>query len=114
MAAARPVIATGYSGNMKFMDADSAFLVPYELVAVGPGCDPYPASAHWAEPDLDAAAALMRHVFDDPVDARRVAERGRSAVLARQSLDQATAAVASLLLGESSGSPPTAMSRVGA
>ena len=59
MACGRPVIATGYSGNLSFMDPDSAFLVPYELVPVGSGFDPYPETANWAEPDLDAAAALM-------------------------------------------------------
>src|SRR5262249_15651963 len=32
MAAGTPVIATSYSGNVDFMDDDSAFLVPYELV----------------------------------------------------------------------------------
>ena len=30
------------------------------------GHDPYPRQAHWADPDLDHAAALMRQVFEDP------------------------------------------------
>jgi hypothetical protein len=80
------------------MDAGSAFLVPYELVPVGPGSDPYPPAAHWAAPDLEAAAALMRHVFDDPAAGARVGAHGRTTVLHRQGLDRAAAAVGSILL----------------
>ena len=93
----RPVIATGYSGNMAFMDRDSAFLVPYDLVPVGPGNGPYPAAARWAAPDLDAAAGLMRTVFDLPATAGAVAERGRATVLDRQGLARASAVVGPLL-----------------
>ncbi|MGZ8734642.1 MAG: glycosyltransferase, partial [Acidimicrobiia bacterium] len=39
----KPVIATGYSGNLEFMLGD--LLVPFTLVPVGPGRDPYPADA---------------------------------------------------------------------
>jgi glycosyltransferase involved in cell wall biosynthesis len=77
MLAGRPVIATGYSGNLEFMDEGNSLLVGYDLVTIPPGCDPYPAGARWAEPDLDDAAALMRLVVDDRVRARAVGERGR-------------------------------------
>ena len=100
MATARPVIATGYSGNLTFMDQDSAFLVPYDLVPVGTGRDPYPATANWADPDLDAAAALMRRVFDDPAGAAIVGKRGRATVLERNGLDRAGAVVKKLLMHE--------------
>lgn len=81
MAAGKPVIATGYSGNLDFMPADSAHLVPYELSEIPEGCHPYPAGDHWAEPDLDAAAEYMRTVFEDRPAARALGERGRAAVL---------------------------------
>ena len=49
----RAVVATGWSGNMDFMDADSAALVGYRLV---PARDPRGVfeapGADWAEPDL--------------------------------------------------------------
>jgi glycosyltransferase involved in cell wall biosynthesis len=86
MAAGRPVIATGYSGNTTFMDAGTAFLVPYDLVPVGPDCHPYPPDASWAEPDLDAAARLMRLVFDGGPAVARVAARGRSRILQQYSV----------------------------
>jgi glycosyltransferase involved in cell wall biosynthesis len=99
MAAGRPVVATGYSGNMDFMDERSAFLVPYDLVPVGADNDPYPADAMWAQPDLDAAALAMRRVFDDPGEATERADRGRELVLDRQSAARSASAVAEALLG---------------
>ena len=62
MALAKPVIATGYSGNLDFMSSETAYLVPWKPIPVPPGCDPYPVGALWADPDLDAAAQLMRQV----------------------------------------------------
>ena len=72
----RPVIATGYSGNLEFMTAHNSYLVDYELREIGPGAAPYPPDATWAEPDAEQAAGLMRHVFEHRAEA---AERGRRA-----------------------------------
>jgi hypothetical protein len=66
----KPVIATGYSGNLDFMTAENSLLVDHRLVPIGPDAAPYPAQAQWAEPDVEHAAALMRQVFDDPGAAR--------------------------------------------
>ena len=41
MYAGKPVIATGYSGNMDFMTVENSFPIPFELVSVGPGAEPY-------------------------------------------------------------------------
>lgn len=99
MASGTPVVATGYSGNLAFMDADSALLVPHRLVPVGPGQDPYDPDAVWAEPDLDVAAAYMRQLFDDRAEAAALGTRGREAVLRRSGLDVASSAVGTLILG---------------
>jgi glycosyltransferase involved in cell wall biosynthesis len=80
MAAGKPVIATAYSGTLAFMDDDSALLVPYELADVGPGNDPYPADAQWAEPDLHTAAKHLRAVMEEPGAAHRLGEQARAAV----------------------------------
>jgi glycosyltransferase involved in cell wall biosynthesis len=61
----KPTIATGYSGNLDFMTAANSLLVNHQLIPVGEGADPYPAAAVWADPDIDHAAALMRHVYND-------------------------------------------------
>lgn len=76
MAMAKPVIATAYGGNMQFMTDDNSFLVPSVPIAIPPGSGPYSAGAMWADPDLEAAARLMRTVFADVPGA---AERGHRA-----------------------------------
>ncbi len=76
MALGKPVIATGYSGNLEFMDETNSWLVPYELVPIPQGYDPYPAGALWAKPDIDVAAEVMRRIVNDPVAA---SERGQRA-----------------------------------
>jgi glycosyltransferase involved in cell wall biosynthesis len=62
----RAVVATGWSGNMDFMDAASAALVGYRLV---PARDPrgvfQAPGAEWAEADLGEAAAQLRRLADD-------------------------------------------------
>jgi SAM-dependent methyltransferase len=77
MAHGKPVIATGYSGNLVFMSDENSYLVPHKLVPIPPGCDPYPQGAEWAEPDTESAARLMRHVYENRAEA---AERGQRAV----------------------------------
>lgn len=73
----RPVIASAYSGNMDFMSPDTAYLVPYELAVLGAANGDYEAGSIWAEPNPQAAAALMRQVAADPDEARQVGERGQ-------------------------------------
>jgi len=87
----RPVIATGYSGNLAFMSDTNSLLVPWELVNVGPGNDPYPREARWADPDVRAAADLMRRVRDAPAWAAEVGARGRESVAATHGLDRSAA-----------------------
>jgi hypothetical protein len=72
----KPVIATGWSGNLEFMTQANSYLVDYKLSRVGAGSWPYLPDAQWADPDLDDAARLMREVFADP---RSAAARGRLA-----------------------------------
>ncbi len=86
MALGKPVIATGYSGNRDFMTAENSYLVPFSLTRVPAGCAPYPAGACWAEPDVDAAAAAMREVFDNREQARDRGLRGQREVLAHHSV----------------------------
>jgi len=70
MALGKPVIGTGYSGNLDFMSPANSYLVDYEMTTVGHGVEIYPPEGRWAEPDLDHAAALMRGIHADPDAAR--------------------------------------------
>lgn len=80
MAIGKPVIATGYSGNIDFMNAENSFLIDYELCRVGPDCEIYPADGEWAQPSVEHAAALMREVHEDPQRAARAGARAREDV----------------------------------
>ncbi len=86
MALGKPVIATAYSGNLDFMDDQTAYLVPWTESLVPEGCAPYRPGARWAEPDVDAAARLMREVVDHPEEAAAVGGRAQHAVLTMHGL----------------------------
>jgi hypothetical protein len=74
----KPVIATGYSGNLDYMTPENSYLVDYKLKRIGSGNCPYPANGEWADPDTDHAARLMREVVENPIAADR---RGRQAAI---------------------------------
>ncbi len=73
----KPVIATGYSGNLDFMTPETSYLVRYERRASEVDHPPYPKGAVWAEPDLDHAAELMRFVFEHPAEAAATGARAK-------------------------------------
>ena len=92
-----PVIATGWSGNLDFMDATSAALVRYRLVPVadprgvyaGPG-------AEWAEPDIADAAAWLRRLAEDAPARRALGAAGQAMARARLGAAPLEAAVRAL------------------
>jgi glycosyltransferase involved in cell wall biosynthesis len=61
----KPVIATAYSGNMDFMNANNSFLVDYELVELEQDYGPYEQGNVWAEPNFDHACHQMRFVYEN-------------------------------------------------
>jgi glycosyltransferase involved in cell wall biosynthesis len=71
MALGKPVIATDYSGSTDFLDEETGFPIPYRIVQLPQPIGPYEKGAIWAEPDLDAAAAAMRKVFEDREEGRK-------------------------------------------
>lgn len=93
----KPVIATGYSGNMDFMKGTNSYLVRYRLTSIGHPYGPYQKDFVWAEPDLDHAAELMRHVFEHRDEARAVGEKARKHV-AKQLSPQAVGELMKLYL----------------
>ena len=97
MAYGKPVIATGYSGNLAFMTDETSYLVPYRLVPIPEGVDPYPAGTEWAEPDFDSAAELMRHVYDQRGEAEERGRKARAHVADRLSPERTTAFLAARL-----------------
>ena len=81
----KPVVATGWSGNMDFMNARNSAPVSYELVPVQ---DPYDRAfiadgQLWAEANVDDAAQWLRRLAADPQLRRQLGEAAR-ADIARQ------------------------------
>ena len=89
MAIGKPVIGTGYSGNLDFMNAKNSYLVEYELGRVGPDCEIYPPEGTWAAPSVEHAAELMRRVVQRPEEAAAIGARAREDV-AKELSPQAT------------------------
>jgi glycosyltransferase involved in cell wall biosynthesis len=75
MAIGKPVIATGYSGNVDFMNAENSYPVDYTIGLVGPESEIYPADGEWAHPSVEHAAELMRRVVAEPEEAARIGAR---------------------------------------
>jgi hypothetical protein len=91
MAIGKPVIGTGYSGNVDFMNSENSYLVDYTIGRVGPDCEIYPPEGEWAEPSIEHAAELMRRVHGDQQEAARCGARAR-ADIARTLSPQTTGA----------------------
>lgn len=72
MAHGIPVVATGWSGNLEFMDPSNSRLVPYRLIPVEDTSAVYGSSV-WAAPDLDAAARALRDLASDSGEYDRLA-----------------------------------------
>ena len=82
MTAAKPVIATGYGGNMDFMNDKNSVPVSYRLVELDKDYPPYRRGWRWAEPDVDHGASAMRRLYEDRDAARRLGQAARESALA--------------------------------
>lgn len=83
MACGKPVIATAYSGTMDITTPDTAYLVPCRTVMLEADDGYYRRGTVWAEPDLEAAARLMRRVASHPDEARAVGARAAARIRTR-------------------------------
>jgi glycosyltransferase involved in cell wall biosynthesis len=96
----RPIIATGWSGNMDYMDADSAALVGYRLV---PAIDPRGVftapGAVWAEPDQACAIAHLRRLADDPAERAALGATGAAQARAQLGAAPLRRAIDALMIG---------------
>lgn len=83
MSMGKPVIATGYSGNMDFMDNSNSMPVRFELIsdktceAVQPGFD-WDRRFVWADADVEHAAYCIRKIFSDSVFRHEISKRAQA------------------------------------
>jgi glycosyltransferase involved in cell wall biosynthesis len=81
----KPVIGTGYSGNLDFMNPDNACLVDYLLVPVREGEYPHAEGQFWADPDVEQAASHMRAIAGDGATRQRIGTRAAEYMRAHHS-----------------------------
>ena len=93
----RPVIATGWSGNMDFMDRDSAMLIDAKMIpAVDPRGVYQVPGAVWADPDPGQAVRALRLLADDPDLRAALGDRGRAMALRSLGVEPMAAALAAI------------------
>ena len=68
MRLAKPIVATGYSGNMQFCRSDHTYLVDFDIEEA---MDSYyrPTGGTWANPSVESATEQMLKVFKDQIKA---------------------------------------------
>jgi glycosyltransferase involved in cell wall biosynthesis len=97
MALGKPVITTAWSSTMEFTTKENSYLVPAKVVPVPKGTPVYPATARWADPDVDAAAAALRRVYEQPEEAKAIGERASHDIVALHSADARASMLRSML-----------------
>lgn len=85
----KPVVATGYSGNVDFMTPEVSRLVDYRMIPIERSHAHYPRGASWADPSLEHAASHLRALWRDRDLARSLGQAGRDHVAGALSLEAA-------------------------
>lgn len=80
MCLGKPVIATNWSGNIDFMNADNSCPVNYKLVNLDRDYGPYKEGQYWAEPDLQHAIYYMRRLVNEPNYYARISKNARHTI----------------------------------
>lgn len=73
----KPVIATGYSGNLDFTNAMNCCLVDHVLIPVQPDEYPFGKGQLWADPDIEQATWYMKRLVENPAYAAKKGINGK-------------------------------------
>jgi len=60
-----PVIATGYGGNLEFMNDLNSLLVDYKIVHNNKNVAFFTTDCVWAEPNIDSAIRYMQDIYNN-------------------------------------------------
>ncbi len=93
-----PVIATGYSGPLDYLDPVAHQLVRYRLVPVRQPYRYYSPRMEWADPELDDAVARLRWVYAHREIARQRSQTAATAIREAYDLKNVGAAAKDRLL----------------
>lgn len=76
----KPVIATGWSGNMEFMNSMNSFPVNYVLKPLEHAVGVYEPGLEWAEPDIEHAAHSLSRLLSDPTLGKDIGRHAKATV----------------------------------
>lgn len=76
----RLACATGWSGNLDYMNDENSLLVRYDTIAVPDGAYVHAENQFWAEPDPDHAFSLIEKAYLNPDYASCIAKAGQQHV----------------------------------
>lgn len=93
----KPVIATGWSGNMDFMNINNSYPVKYEMTTLTEDYGLYKQGQIWAEPSITHAAQLMRQIYEEPLEAKTKAKRAAADIRLQNSPDAVAKVIATRL-----------------
>jgi glycosyltransferase involved in cell wall biosynthesis len=79
----KPVISTDWSATAEFVTPANGCPVPARLVTLEATHGPYARGGTWADPDVAAAAAHLRHLAGDPALAARLGAAARTTIAER-------------------------------
>lgn len=88
-----PVIATNWSSNTEFMNANVACMVDYQLVELKEDMGVFKKGNRWADPDISQAAFYMRSLYEDKNLRRRLSENARNHIQGKLSMNSAVAII---------------------
>jgi glycosyltransferase involved in cell wall biosynthesis len=89
MARGCTVVATGYSGNLDFMDEANSLLVPYNLESVSSYAN-VRVNSFWAEPDIDVAAKFLRGLYVDRSKGFIIGDKAKTQIAHEHGITSAT------------------------
>jgi glycosyltransferase involved in cell wall biosynthesis len=97
MACGLPVIATDWSAQTEFLHAGVGYPLRVRAMVPADAKCPYYLGWRWAEPDADHLVELMRHVVDNPQQARATGMRAADEVSGRWTWAHAAGRIATRL-----------------
>lgn len=81
MAMGNPTIATNFGGNLEFMNSENSYLINYtETPVYDMPWNFYDGRQMWADADIGHLKKLMRYVYENRDEAKKIGLRGRESV----------------------------------
>ena len=93
MACGLPVISTDWSAPRDFMNEANAYPLQVERIVPAKAKCPYYEGFNWAQPSYEHLRALMRHVFENPDEARAKGARAAADVRGNWTWDHSAAKI---------------------